>query len=207
MDVDYPDLNLGGWQGRVSDITKDEDDTTMIGIKWDSPTLDAMPKTYLEESARERLDWSAYYLKIDDVEPAKHRDSKSDVEQMVEKIEFRVDYLDLGEEGERIQAVLSTAKSRDEWSCFKAWSKHLQQKLQFPFNAVVDEHQEKSSLRAGDKLKVFGIEDEDELYGIIVECKQGRKRYYFPLCDLATQDSNSPNAKHLKDYRVWFANR
>ena len=79
--------------------------------------------------------------------------------------------------------------------------------MQFPFEAEVHEFQERGPLRAGDRLTVLGIEDVDDLYGIIVSCRQGGRRYHVPLADLATVDEHSPNAQPTQDYRVWFANR
>jgi hypothetical protein len=71
----------------------------------------------------------------------------------------------------------------------------------------VDEFQERGPLRAGDRLTVLGIEDTDDLYGVIVSCRRGRQRYDFPLADLAAVDESSPNATTIQEYRVWFANR
>ncbi len=46
-----------------------------------------------------------------------------------------------------------------------------------------------------------------ERSAIIVTCKAGRKKYAFPLADLAAIEKKSDNARHIQDYRVWFANR
>jgi hypothetical protein len=41
-----------------------------------------------------------------------------------------------------------------------AWEEHLRCSLQFPFEAEVDEFQERGPLQAGDRLTVLGIEAE-----------------------------------------------
>ena len=207
MASDYPELDLSGWQGRIIGTSEDENGDPLVLIEWDSLTLDSMPKAYLEQSASEGLSWSEYYLGMDEVEPARPRDSKSEAEQMIAKIESHIGWLSMGEEGERIQTVLNTATAQDEWSYLIAWTEHLQQVLVFPFEAVVYEYQERGPLKTGDKLKVLGIEMEDDLYGIIVQCRQNKRRYDFPLCDLAAVNKQSSNAQHIDDYRVWFANR
>jgi len=54
---------------------------------------------------------------------------------------------------------------------------------------------------------VIKIESEEDLYGIIVEVRFGRKKRYFPLCDLETIDLDDEGKQASCDYRVWFANR
>lgn len=204
MAPDDPQLNLSGWQGRIIEITEEENGDVIVGIEWDSITLRGIPNYYLEQCEREGFGWSEYYLGVNDVKPAKSRDSTSEVEEVVDEIESRIGWLYLGDEDKRIQAVLNSATSTDEWD---AWSSHLRQELEFPFEAVVNECQDRGPLQTGDRLTVLGIEMEDDLYGIIVQCRQGRKRYDFPLCDLATVNEHSLNAQPIQDYRVWFANR
>ena len=68
------------------------------------------------------------------------------------------------------------------------------------------------TLKTGQSVKVRkGIlcpdDPEFDLYGVIASCKAGRRRYDFPLVDLAAIDEKSENARHIQDYRVWFANR
>ena len=207
MAPDKPELNLSGWQGRIIEINQDDNGATIVGIAWDSITLRSIPVAYIEECEREGFGWSEYYLEIDDVKPAQYRDSETEVEDVIEEIESRIGWLSMGDEGKRIQEVINSVKSKDEWEQIKGWSNHLQQKLEFPFEAVVDEFQESGVLQTGDKLKVVGIEMEDDHYGIIVQCRKGRKRYDFPLCDLAAVNKHSSNFQIIQDYRVWFVNR
>jgi hypothetical protein len=204
-----PDLDLSGWQGRVIDLTEANDASEpAIGFAWDSISLRAMPAWFIEDAERNGLDWGTMYLGLDDVEPAEPRDADWDVEQVREEIAARFGWLGIGPEGERIQAVVNSAEDNtDEWETLLAWEEHLRQNLQFPFEAEVYEFQERGPLQVGDRLTALGIEDVDDLYGIIVSCRKGAERYHFPLADLAVADENSPNAQPTQDYRVWFANR
>lgn len=205
---DVPNLDIGGWQGRIIDLTYVNDPTEpTIGIAWDSLTLQAMPEWYIADSERNNLDWAAMYLRPDEVQWVRPRDSESDVRRMRNKLQARVGWLGIGPEGERIQAVVNSAKSTREWDIMLAWEKYLSQNLQLPFEAEVDEFQEYGPLRAGDRLTVLEIEDVDDLYGVIVACRKDRQFYSFPLADLAAVDERSPNAQLIQDYRVWFANR
>jgi hypothetical protein len=201
------EFDLSGWQGRIIDVSEDENGEMIIGIAWDSLTLKEMPERYIEKSETDGLDWAVMYLSPSDVEQVKPRDSEKDTDEIRNKIEDRFEWLGMGEEGKRIQAIVNSAKNNDEWELMKIWEKHLKQNLQFPFESVVNEHQSKGPFRQGDRLRVSGIETVDDLYGVIVSCKAGRGRYDFPLADLAAVDEKSDNAMHIQDYRVWFANR
>ena len=94
------------------------------------------------------------------------------------------------------------------------WETYLAQHLIFPFDAIVDEASEEEvfgignpgPIRYKDILKVIKVGGDFDLYGIVVDVKKGRKKYAYPLCDLAVVDKNSPNYKLLDDYKTWFAN-
>jgi hypothetical protein len=205
---DAPDLDISGWQGRVTDLTYANASEPTIGFAWDSISLRAMPAWFIEDAERKGLGWDTMYLGLDEVEAAESRDTERDVEQAREEIAVRFGWLGIGPEGEDIQAVVnSAADSTDEWQVLLAWERHLRQGLQFPFEAEVDEFQERGALQAGDRLTVLGIEDIDNLYGIIVSCRTGQRRCDFPLADLAAIGEDSPNAQPIQDYRVCFANR
>ena len=80
-------------------------------------------------------------------------------------------------------------------------------RLKFPFESIVDEYQDKGPFRQGDRLRISGVELVDYLYGVIVSCKRGRERFDIPLADIVAVDEKSDNARYIRDYRVWFANR
>ena len=173
-----------------------------------SLSLQAMPAWFIEDSVRNGLDWSRMYLPPDDIEPATPRDSEQDVTQARREIGARFRWVGIGPEGGRIQAVVNSAEDNtDEWQVMLAWEKYLRRSLRFPFEAEVDEFQERGPLRAGDRLTVLRIEDVEDLYGVLVSCRRGWRRCYCPLADLAAVDENSPNAPPIQEYRVWFANR
>jgi len=198
------DMALSGWQGRILEIEKDESGHPQLLVAWDSQTLRSMPQSYLEQSELEGMDWQQFYLEIDDVEFAPSRDTQKDVNDAVGEITSQIGWCSFGEEGKRIQKVLSDAKS--ELEEFEAWVRYLGENLRFPFEAEVSEYQEKRRLRQGDRLKVVGITAVDDHYGIIVACRQGSRKVDFPLCDLAVK-GNSENMQMVSDYAVWFANR
>jgi hypothetical protein len=96
--------------------------------------------------------------------------------------------------------------SYNEHEVTERWGEYLEHNLFFPFEAIVDEWQERGPLRSEDKVNVKKISLVDDFYGIIVELRLGRKKYDCPLCELAVKDKQSSNAQLIQDYRVWFAN-
>ena len=96
----------------------------------------------------------------------------------------------------------------DEFAIMEEWFKCIQETVQFPFKARVFEIQEKSSVvQYGDVLKVHSIDDIGDKYGIIAHARLGRKKIYFPLCELEVIELNDMERKVIDDYSVWFANR
>ncbi|MBN2211055.1 MAG: hypothetical protein JW709_06625 [Sedimentisphaerales bacterium] len=189
---------LGGWQVRIFEMEKDG----VIGIRWDSITLEQMPREFIRQSEEEGLGWTEMYLSPDEIEPASPRDAEKTADEVRKEMEGEMYWLGEGEEGERILKVISGAEDEVE-----AWDDYLMDTLQFPFDAEVSEFQEEGPLNDGDQVRVTGIEDLDDLYGILVNVNCGRKRFVFPLCDLTVLDKKSPNYLPVKDYCVWFANR
>ena len=198
------DVDIGGWQGRIREIGEDESGRPLILVAWDSRTLKEMPRSYLEQSEMEGLDWQQFLLLVEDVEDAQSRDTQRDVDEAVDEIASSVYWYSLGEEGKRIQEVLTGVE--DDWEAFKAWERYLEQNLRFPFEAVVSEYQEKGRLRQGDRIRVLEISVLDDLYGVIVSGKRGSESIDFPLCDLDVV-GDGVNEQLVSDYAVWFANR
>ena len=204
---DDPEFDLSGWQGRIIEISEDENGEIIIGIAWDSLTLKDMPERYIEKSEADGLDWSVMYMLFSEVEQVDARDLETDADSIKAELYNRFQWTGLGDDGERIQAVVNSVETDDELELMKAWEKHLKQNLHFPFKGIVNEFQSRGPIKYRDRLKVFDIKMIDDLYGIIVSCQKGLKRYDFPLADLAAVDEKSDNARHIQDYRTWFANR
>lgn len=204
--VNDPDSNvdISGWQGRITVIDEDESGRAWILVAWDSHTLKKMPRSYLEQSELEGLDWQRFLLPVEDIEDAQSRDTQRDVDEVADEIASRIDWYSLGEEGRRIQEVLTGVE--DEWEAFKAWGRYLEQNLRFPFEAEVSEYQERGRLRQGDRVRVLGISVLDDLYGVIVSGKRGSESIDFPLCDLDVV-GDGVNEQVVSDYATWFTNR
>jgi hypothetical protein len=175
------DVDISGWQGRVLEIAEDESGRPLILVAWDSYTLKEIPRSYL------------------DIEHAQSRDTQRDVDEVTDEIYSRIGWYSLGEEGKRIQGVLSGVE--DEWDAFKAWGRYLAENLRFPFEAVVSEYQDEGVLQRGDRIRVQEISLLDDLYGVIVSGKWGRRSIDYPLCDLDVV-GEGVNEQIVSDYAL-----
>jgi len=203
VDPDF-DTEIGGWQGR---ILEEPGSDNLVLIGWDSITLKNMPGSVIEQSEEQGLDWTKMYLEVQEVALTSLRDTKEDVIQAISELARKHAWSYLGEQGKRIGKVLDGVDEDSEMAALDAWEEHLSKSLVFPFEARIAEYQERGPLQAGDRVKVTGIGLVDDLYGVIVDLRRGRRKYAFPLCDLEVIDENSPNYQIVRDYAVWFANR
>jgi len=201
-----PDLGaeIGGWTGKIAEEPGQDN---LVLISWDSVTLQNMPDSAIAQCEEQGLDWTRMYLETQEVELTTPRGTEEDAAQIIEELQKKHAWSWAGEEGQRIQQVLAGVDADDEMATLEAWEDHLEANLTFPFAAEIDEWQERGPLQAGDRVKVTGISLVDDLYGIIVDVRHERRKYAFPLCDLAVVDEDSPNHQIVADYRVWFANR
>ncbi len=183
---DYDSLSIAGWQGRTFEIQEDE---RTVGICWDSVTLDELPEYFIKDCEAEGLSWAEMYLDVDDIEPAPPRDDEQEVDRVQGKLHRKYRWIDGDEEGERIFAVIAGVGEDDE---LDAWLEHLSRSLVFPFDAKV-EYQGRSTLMQGERVRVLGLSEADEIHGVLVDVVRGEESLIFPLCDLTVMDTKSPN--------------
>lgn len=86
-DPDYPEVDIGGWQGRVFDLSEDDDGESLLGIQWDSVTLQHMPRRIITRAERDGIEFSVMYLHAKDVQRASPRDTSRDAVRLAEEIE------------------------------------------------------------------------------------------------------------------------
>jgi hypothetical protein len=80
------DLTIGGWQGIISDLYKDDNGNLLVYIEWDSVTLENMSDIFIDKSEENGLDFSSMSLFDGDVELSKSIDTKEDMDKAIEKI-------------------------------------------------------------------------------------------------------------------------
>ena len=113
----------------------------------------------------------------------------------------------IDEQDIRINKIIENTDKKDIMALLNAWEKYLENVLVFPFEAMVLGYMTKGPLKYGDKVSVKRIDAIDDLYGIIVELRCGRKKFHHPLDDLEMIGKKSSNYQHLNDYSTWMANR
>ena len=99
-----------------------------------------------------------------------------------------------------------------EWED-RDWESWLNQSLTIPFKVKRVEDEEgfggrksKKPFGIGHVLTVQSIFEEDDLYGIIIKVREGRKTGYVPLCDVEVVSRDDSNFWPVREYVVWFAN-
>lgn len=102
-------------------------------------------------------------------------------------------------------SIVTKACSQNE--IMETWMRYLEKHLEFPFEAEINESQEGGFLKMGDRLKISGIKDYDDFYGVIVSVTYKAGKYSLPLCDLEAVGGNSQNFTPVDDYSVRYANR
>lgn len=195
-------IEIGGWRGLISEINND-----LLCIDWDSFTLSIFPDKYISQCEEDGLDWERIYLEKKDVEFIAVQNRDIDLDKKRKEIQSKHYWDYLGDAGKRIGEVLKHVNIDDDSAAFDVWEKYLKENLYFPFEAEISEHQTKGPLRQGDKIRVHSILGHEDLYGVIVKLRYGRKEYHFPLCDIDALDNKSINYQIVDDYGDWFTNR
>ncbi len=103
----------------------------------------------------------------------------------------------------------------EEWDK-RDWLTWLGENLVFPFKATREEDEDdayfregaaRALFRLGHTMEIMGLDEEDELRGIIVNARENGQVGEVPLCDLKVKPRTDRNYWPVREYVVWFANR
>ena len=227
LDPDLNQFNMSGWQGRITNITSDNE-SNLIEIAWDSITLKQLPKEFIENSIEDGYDYSVMSLEKDDIELTKPRDKESDVEKQMKEIEKRYHNIAFDEQEKRIAAILSTDDLSVTEEKQNVYLDYLQSNIQkriiltgredFTWEEKYlfggwskKEYEELKKTHASytDKFEFIELlEDIDEMYGLLAKVKRvtDKKQFVLPLWDLKCNDKNSKTYKLISDYSFWMTN-
>jgi hypothetical protein len=90
------------------------------------------------------------------------------------------------------------------------WIGWLSDRLSFPFEVVRIDDDDKFMVFGGDdsepfridhKMKALAVESEEDLYGVIIKVREGRRTGYVPLLDVEVTDKKSPNYEIVEAYK------
>ena len=84
-----------------------------------------------------------------------------------------------------------------------AWLNYLEEELSFPFKASI-QASESFVLKWKDIVNVKHIENFEDMYGILLEVRKGRKKFIFPLCDLEVVEKQSRNRFIIDAFLEWW---
>ena len=86
------------------------------------------------------------------------------------------------------------------------WLDYLEKELKFPFEASIQES-ESFELQWKDVVKVVKIKDFEDMYGILLEIRKGRRKYIFALCDLELIERQSKNRFVIDAFLEWWVEK
>jgi len=224
-DPDY-EIDLSGWQGRVTHI--DTDEIKFIEIAWDSITLNQMPKEFIELSIEEGFDYYLMWLNEDKVDLTEPRDQQQAVEEKIEILNEQFGYISSDERNNNIARILdSNDLSVTEENQDKFYD-YLSEHIKYPcaltgvedfsweepyifgfFDQKEYENLKKKRPSYTDHYKLVKLETIiDDLRGILVKVKRisDRKIFVLPLWDLKTVDRKDNNHQLFEDYSFWMSN-
>ena len=224
-DPDY-EYDLGGWQGRVTRIEKD--DGIYIEIAWDSLTLDQMPAEYIDTSMEEGFDYFLMWLSEDEVEPADPRDQQQAVDDKIFDLSKQFGFMRSEDQHQTITQILNSSDlsvSKENLDRFYNYlSKHLTYPClltgmedfswEEPYVLGIFDQEEYEILKMKrasytDHFKLIRLEDRiDDLQGILVKVRRiaDRKLFVLPLWDLKTVNRKDPNHHLIDNYCHWMTN-
>ncbi len=74
-------------------------------------------------------------------------------------------------------------------------------------NAYFTDIAKHEPFRLGHIMRVISIDNEIDMYGIIIKVREGRRIGYVPLCDCEVTPKTDKNFWPVREYVVWFANK
>jgi hypothetical protein len=124
LDPDYGD-DISGWQGRIYGIDDNFDDP-LISIEWDSMTLGNMPRSVMEDSEKDGLEWSMMDLYASDLELTKPGDTEGEAAEALDMMSEKYDLgefdddtgsiedeIETDQQMKRVQAILKVTDEED----------------------------------------------------------------------------------------------
>ena len=198
-DTDYPDIPLGGWAGRITEVHKDG----MYTIRWCRETLAAIHPVVKRRSEKDGTILEEYWLGDDDLEP--DTGGPLGIEQPTEIVAKPLSPKD---QDDRIRMVFGLTsndplpETNDEK--LRTYHSYLSKNLTFPFQA---EHG--AEYGHPERVKVIGLggPDEepmiDEAYGILCEARMEGQVVTVPLGEL---EDAKPSRRLIDDYCYWLHN-
>jgi hypothetical protein len=195
-DVDYPDIPMGGWVGRVSKLGNG----THL-VRWSIETLENVHPVYRKRCDRDGTDIRKYWVAEDDLEPAPAE--PLDMEQPTSIVTRP---LSADDHQDRICMVFGLTSDDplpdDSEATEMVYFFYLKKHLTFPFPAQLFDplRNRKREVAATGMCDACPIEDG---FGVVCNVLDGGRQEQVPLSELKVEPDN-PNFQMVDDYITWF---
>ncbi len=205
-DPDYDDLTIGGWAGTVGEAKRGS--PSIYLVKWNGETLKSQSSIYRKRCERDGFDGEEMWLGEDDLEPDTGGPIKIEQPDVIVTKPLSMD-----DEDDRIRAVFGLTSDDPipdvDFDSLLAYHEYLTESLFCPFEAQYSHETGpfEMTTRHITVTRLGGAEEPwvDDMYGLICQAREGRRRIDVPLCDLDVK-KRSPNRRLLADYSYWFSN-
>ncbi|KJU87401.1 hypothetical protein MBAV_000409 [Candidatus Magnetobacterium bavaricum] len=237
VDPDFVDSPIEGWYGRViafvdEDGSEEDKDNPLVDVEWDSFTLRGMTDDFIDRCDEDGLDCLSMYLRINDIEKARPRDTMQDVKEAQDEIHIYLDdpiaISQSNEQDKRILEILGNKDISIREETLACYLDYLEKNISPPLQLTVSEPFQWEELylsgigrkREYDKLKKTRpaykdtfkfIKIERDLNmedGILVKVQRltDNKKFVLPLSNLQVVGNKLPNYRLVNDYSSWFVN-
>lgn len=215
-DLDYNNLPLGGWEGRVCEILEDEAEALLYCVEWNAATLKRLRKElpdYFVDAFREELDPFRFNFHAEDIEAGTHAAEDPETPVMQREVEEEFYWSSQGDIGEMVAAALKSfhiENYEDENAYYAGWMRYLEQNLVFPFKAIVYADQLfESDIPDQATVEVIGLVPElDSNFGILAAVNFEGKKHQIPVSDLELPDLEEGEIRYspMDVYTFWVQN-
>lgn len=201
-DVDYPDIPLGGWAGKISKVHKDGSYT----VRWSKETLANIHPVVKRRSEKDGTVLEEYWIDDDDLE----LDAGGPL-KIVQPTEITTKPLSPTDEDDRVRMIFGLT-SNDPLpevndGMLEVYRQYLAANLAFPVEAEYG-----AEYGHPEKVKVTGLGDPDEeppciddKYGLLCDARMDRRKVVLPVGELEVTKGKA-NRQLIEDYRSWFWN-
>lgn len=182
-------VKLDGFIGRIKEYLASD----LVNIEWDSVSLQNLSDTYIRSAINEGCDYLTYNIEPKNLEICVARDTPADVIKTIST---------LGEKWDKVECFGDLAEIMEEIE-EEGWDNYLMEAIDFSFKATY--FGDFKGIKDSDIIKVHGIHSEDDHYGILMNCKMGRRTYHLPLCELDVDGDESQETLDAVDlYKEYF---
>ena len=105
---------------------------------------------------------------------------------------------------EILKKVLKNADSNKQSDIESAWFTYLDEKLKFPYKAKINLISFSRAVKDGDIVKVTGVDNWIDLYGVLMNVKKDGQRLEIPIEELEVIDKNSKNYRIIDAFLDWY---